>query len=733
MRVVGTIGRDSAKRGVRGLVAFTIVALVLRPALGVPQAAPVRANPFAATSTATTAPVDDELPIHYPDELTEAKRRANTEAAGQTAIGRSRLTAGALPLLGGGAALSANLVLELVTDFPGIAFDATVPPDPVIAAGPAHLLAVTNGTVTVFRKDGTLLSETTLAGFFDSVSNGAEFITDPRIVFDSGRFFVSAGTLRRTPFASSFVLAVSTSSDPTADFNFYTFNAALDNETPTTNFADIPSLGVDDNAVYIAANMFDFANNNRFQYVKIRDIKKAPLLNGAAASFFDFTNLRVGETAAFAVQPAQSLGSTSAEYLLDTRFPDTCALTVWRVTNPPAGSPRLDRADMPLFGDCSMPPDASQKDSAQRVDTGFPRIINAVWRAGSLWGAATVGHNWGSGNVSTIRVFQINTSSFPVLSLTQDFLQGADGVHVFYPVVTVDAAGDVLLGFNQSSASEYVSAQFAGQTASAPRNMLLPSGLLKAGLAPYVQLDSRSQNRWGDYNGLGVDPLDKRFWMVGEYADAPSNRWGTWIGSLAFVTPTPTATSTATPTRTATSTRTGTPTRTPTPTRTETGPTRTRTPTATSTLTATGTETPTETATPTPTSTCTPTETQTYTPTETDTPTETPSITPTETSTPTEPPTATPTETPSPTPTDLPSATPTPEPPTFTPTATLTPSPTPLVGDVNHDGRVDGLDLALVIRHMFVITDTPKNPNADVNHDGRVTAPDAVAVVIQIQ
>jgi len=52
-----------------------------------------------------------------------------------------------------------------------------------------------------------------------------------------------------------------------------------------------------------------------------------------------------------------------------------------------------------------------------------------------------------------------------------------------------------------------------------------------------------------------------------------------------------------------------------------------------------------------------------------------------------------------------------------------------LIGDINHDGRVDGHDLALVIQRLFWETDTPKNPNADANGDGAVTAGDLVTIL----
>lgn len=664
---------------------------------------PISDAPFHGPDRAPDASPPLQFVPHYDiDPVTDTS--AHRSLPDVSAPGLAQLPPRPLASAGGAAAF-VDVPLQVTADFPGIFFDSLIPPNPTIAAGPGHLLALTNGTVAVFLKDGTIASQTTLADFFQSVAAPSDFITDPRALFASGRFFVSVASRRSSPFAAFFLLAVSASSDPTEDWNFYALNAATDNITPTNNFADLPGLGVDDNAIYLTANMFD-ATSFLYQGAKIRVVKKAPLLAGAAAGFFDFSDVRVNGSRVSSLQPAQSVGASPAEFLMNTRFPDACSVTVWRVTNPPNTDPTLFVADLSVGGDCGAPPNAAQQGATTRIESGGPRAINAVWRAGSLWGAAVVAHNWGSGGVAAIRLFQIDVSTFPSLKITQDVLQGTDGVDVFYPVVGLDGGGNAALVFNQSSPSEYVSVRFAGQTASAPRNTLLASTTLKSGEATYVVLDAASRNRWGDYNGISLDPVTGTFWVIGEYAAAPFDRWGTWVGSLAFdfatptpsptststrtptstgtVTPTPSATRTPTPTRTGTITRTPTPIPTPTPTATRTNtPTVTRTPTATSTFTATRTATPTATRTSLPTATRTPSLTATVTPTATttptrtpppsQTPTRTPTITPSATSTLTRTATRTPTLTPTPTVTPTRTRTRTATPvPTATPTATVT-------------------------------------------------------------
>ncbi len=97
------------------------------------------------------------------------------------------------------------------------------------------------------------------------------------------------------------------------------------------------------------------------------------------------------------------------------------------------------------------------------------------------------------------------------------------------------------------------------------------------------------------------------------------------------------------------------------------------------------------------------------------TPPPTPTITPTATPIPVTPtPTPTPTRTPTPTPTKTPTPT-----PTKTPTPSPTPSPTPQkVGDINGDGRVDIIDIGILINNY---DQTPvTNPKFDINQDNKV-------------
>jgi len=135
-----------------------------------------------------------------------------------------------------------------------------VPPDGAIAVGLNQVVEMINGRYSVYGKtNGTRLQTMTDTAFWKSagVSLPSNLeVTDPRIIFDSDsqRWFAAQVDVDpNTTITNRFLLAVSTDTDPTHSWHGFAFLADPDNG----NFADFPSLGLDANAVYLSANMFD--------------------------------------------------------------------------------------------------------------------------------------------------------------------------------------------------------------------------------------------------------------------------------------------------------------------------------------------------------------------------------------------------------------------------------------------------------------------------------------------
>jgi hypothetical protein len=423
-----------------------------------------------------------------------------------------------------------------IRDFAGIGPTGWLPPDCTNAVGPSHVVVSVNSSVAVYRKTGgAALLQRTLTTWFANVATSLT-IFDPKLLYDqhAARWVLLAVAVRENPNRSSFLLSVSASSDPLGVWRNYALDATRDGTTPTNNWADYPGLGVDAQALYLTANMFRF--NGNFQYAKLRIVPKAGPYSGGVATFTDFVRLRNPDgTMAFTVTPCHTFGAPGAEFLVNSRYPSLAqptqrALTLWQVRNP-TSSPSLTSRTVPTapFG---LPPDASQRGGGTPLDSGDVRVLNAASRGGSVWAALTTQQNWGSGgNVAAIHWFQINATSG---ALVQQGIYGAAGLHYFYPALMPDTNGNLIVVFSRSGTNEFASARYAGRLAAAPPGQLQPSALLRAGLANYTGLDGIGRNRWGDYNGIGIDPADGRTgWFYSMFA-AGAAQWNTRIGSARF-------------------------------------------------------------------------------------------------------------------------------------------------------------------------------------------------------
>ena len=108
--------------------------------------------------------------------------------------------------------------------FLGVNYTGWTPPDPIIAAGPEHLVVMVNGGIAFFQKDGTMDFQDEIEDSFgfwgDQGATG--FVFDPEVIYDphSDRFMAMA--CERAPSSRSYyLLAVSDDSNPNGDWFKY--------------------------------------------------------------------------------------------------------------------------------------------------------------------------------------------------------------------------------------------------------------------------------------------------------------------------------------------------------------------------------------------------------------------------------------------------------------------------------------------------------------------------------
>ena len=448
----------------------------------------------------------------------------------------------AAPSLPSAPALSAPALSSTFAGFgnPPRSEGDVIPPDTMGAAGPGHLVTLLNSNFGVFDKaTGLELQKSSLQSFWGSLGTQpgepANFPFDPKILYDQhgGRFI--AVTLGGGSAPDSWVLiAVSATSDPTGAWNKWAIDADLDDNVQTNNSADFPGLGVDAVNVYVAANMF---NGAVAQYSKVWVIPKAQLLAAspsATITWFEFPDPPGSD---FTLQPAHTFGTPGAEYFLFEGLVNR--LGVGWIDNL-AGTPVWHsplQVPVTAYTSSNALPGAPQLGTDCTVDTTDTRMLNAVYRNGSVWATHHVAGPGGNVEVAWYRINPVTGA--PV---SQGRVSDPNRWY-YYPSIAVNKDDVAAIGFSGSWADEFVGGYY---TIIPPSTGAAETvALLKAGEAFYSKSFNSGVNRWGDFSATAVDPTDDTsFWTLQEYAMTHDtfidnnnivvdrSRWGTWWGKF---------------------------------------------------------------------------------------------------------------------------------------------------------------------------------------------------------
>lgn len=411
--------------------------------------------------------------------------------------------------------------LAVLTGFEGLGQNLGgmgVPPDVQIAAGPDHLVEMVNFRVGFYSKQGMLMMSANLSAFFASEGH---FVFDPKVLFDaqSGRWFASA----TDKDMRSVRVAVSSSGNATGTWTIHNLSAG-------NSFPDQPIIGTSDDKFTVSADDFN-PNNNHFRGVHYWVVNKSQMVAGASADFVSFgpdPNLR-------SVHPVRSLSSISTQYMVHNRINGTRLFTVEGV--PPAVT--ISLVSLPIIQAFS-PPDAEQPQTSLLIETDDWRVRDAAWFRGRLWLTLTT-HCTPPGDTvvrSCVRLTQINTNSTVV---AQDFNFGINATYLYYPALSMDNAGNLLVIYGYSSKIEgiYPSLAVTGQAVNDLPNTLQEPVTLRLGSA------NDTSGRYGDYFGAGTDPVDPTVvWVAGEYHDISTGPcfgrdgtprgscWSTFVGGI---------------------------------------------------------------------------------------------------------------------------------------------------------------------------------------------------------
>jgi len=412
----------------------------------------------------------------------------------------------------------------VLKNFQGNRSTGAVPPDPIIAAGPDHIIGMVNSSFLVWDKEGNLLSAQSLQTWFNNVAAPLSF-SDPQIVFDhfENRWIMAGGNFAE-PF--SFLISVSDNEDPFGTWHNWSLPAGL-GDSATGNLPDYPQMGYDSLAIYITSREF----NPGFVYARVRIIEKTQLYknDGGPVSWTDFWDLRDPDHSLITVgtvQPSVMFGHTGEHYMVNTSpFTPGTFFTLWKIVDP-AGTPSMTAGNISVVEYLS-PNNASQLNGGTAIEAGGSSIRHrAVYRDSSLWVAHSIASGTGDA-YSAVRYVRMNPHTGVNL---EDVAMGAEGFWHYYPALMADADNNIIITYSRSGLTEYPGAYVAGHKDTDPPG-LSPSITVAEGAGNY-DVVAGERNRWGDYSGIALDPADSMaVWVNAEFAES-QNIWETRVGMV---------------------------------------------------------------------------------------------------------------------------------------------------------------------------------------------------------
>jgi hypothetical protein len=416
----------------------------------------------------------------------------------------------------------------------------SIPPDTHGAVDSNYCMTTINTTVRIQTRAGALVSSVTLNAFWLTVLPGGGSF-DPRVHYDpyTHRWIVVA-VCGANSSTSSILIAISKTSNPTGAWWTYRVTAF----PAGTYWFDYPDVGFNSKWITITGNLFE-NGGSAYGGAKVFVFNKANLLSGAGAPFTAFTR-----TSSFTICPALTYDPTQVNmFAIESRNSYAGQMELWKISGA-VGSESLTSVAIPTsprrwqgsdhaFSGTSGSDFAPQAGTSNLIQNNDDRVTQLVFMNNTLWFAHTVFLPYSTTANATrtgVDWWQLDTLGTPIQI---GRIEDPTGVNYYaFPCMAVNTAEDALIGFSAFSATTFPSAAYAMRFHTDPVDSIRPLQIYRHGQARYYKVFSGTKNRWGDYSGCSLDPLNQLdFWTLQEASASPANNWDTWWAYVKICTP----------------------------------------------------------------------------------------------------------------------------------------------------------------------------------------------------
>lgn len=481
-------------------------------------------------------------------------------------LNQTTKVAGALePLIGSLISATTGLSFEGVgqvggsLDCPSVTGEYLVPPDTNAAVGDTQVVQWINICYAVFDKSSGHLIAGPFAGtnFWKGFGGACEIANDGDIIIQwdkSNHRWLASQNVFEAPYMTC--IAVSQTADATGSYYRYAF--------PQPGFPDYPKWGLTSSAYYQTQNIFDpilvFGVNVCGYDAKsmLKGSSKATqvcIFDNSNGTYFDDSMLPADDDSDHGPANTEVLmgaidnflpGDTHVyEYLFDVNFGNPPKSTLTGVDGSmPISVPAFDLAF------CTSGPfltTACVQQPSSAVSTGIFGPVDLLDTLGDrlMYRLAhfnergtqhfLVAHSVNNTTAVATRWYEFRSQGLgnvKKLSLYQSGQTPDDGYYRWMGSVAMDKNGDIALGYSRSSASDYPSIYYSGQTAGDPLGTTEAEALIKQGSGSQYN----SFDRWGDYSSMALDGADScTFWYTTEFYPVDGSfAFDTWLASLKF-------------------------------------------------------------------------------------------------------------------------------------------------------------------------------------------------------
>lgn len=419
-------------------------------------------------------------------------------------------------------------------NLPGLGYTGVNPSDNNIASGPNHVVEMINNSssslVRIWDKAGNVLVNSLQL----STVTGHGGFGDPVVLYDylADRWLLSE-------FGSSgnhIYICVSQTNNPTGTYFVYDFNtpqfpdyfklAAWGNSYIITTNESTPAVYAVDRTRMLAGN-----STTAFQRFTI---PAYPTIGFQAATPVDFS----GTAAPAAGTPAMVM--RMADDAWTTGIVDRLEIFNFNVDwTTPANTTLTGPVLLPTLpfstNFCGYTTFSCivQQGSSIKLDPLREVLMNKViYRNFGTYEAIVCTHVNELDGTSHAGVRWYELRKTPPATDYSIYQQGtygtpADPLNRWMSCIAINSDGSIALGYNVAGTTSFPSVRFTGRRACDPLNtMTEPEQTIIAGTSP------NGSNRYGDYNGMTVDPVNGSFWITSNYN--PASQWATRVANISI-------------------------------------------------------------------------------------------------------------------------------------------------------------------------------------------------------